>query len=221
MPYTVPATTAGSLDTWAHMEAPQTHAETKLPAAPSPRASAHRVKPKSDACKGGRGPGNPRRLRVPHSPALFLSLAAREDPCCYATRVVGPEMSAHPTPGPAEQLSGSTDVTDKVSSPSQQLQHSNRFPPSYAFFFLNFPPPSSTRRHPPWCLSPQNSPQPQHSGKVPAVAAWWADSPISLLNYLSQLPKQTLNEPPAFPPRAGESSGEHPPAGLSCKSSFP
>lgn len=48
---------------------------------------------------GGRGPSNPRRLQVPHSLALFLSLAAEENPCCYATRVVGLEQSAHPTPG--------------------------------------------------------------------------------------------------------------------------
>lgn len=69
----------------------------------SSRCHRHRRAPSESSrglmLAGDRGPSNPRRLRFRHSPALFLSLAAGEDPRCYATYVVGPERSAHPTPG--------------------------------------------------------------------------------------------------------------------------
>lgn len=116
---------------------------------------------------GGRGPGNPRRLRVPHSPALFLSLAAGEDPRCYATHVVGPEQSAHPTPGTrrAAQQSRGRDQQGFKSITAAAAFTQDRFPP-IPTLLLNFPPPlqylPAARRHPPCSVSPQSSPQPRH-----------------------------------------------------------
>lgn len=75
-------------------------------------------------------------------PSSIFNLVDREDPCCYATHVVGLEHSAHPTQKPAEQLSSPVDMTNEVSSPSWQLQHSDRN--ASLSTLLNFPPISST-----------------------------------------------------------------------------
>lgn len=93
---------------------------------------------------GGRGPSNPRRLRVPHSPALFLALQLGKIPVATLPVLWVRSSQRIPPLGPAEQPSGPVDVTDKVSSPSRQLRQSHRTAPPLPTLLLNFPPPSST-----------------------------------------------------------------------------